>query len=226
MGDNLKDQLERDKERAEEGFPDRWEHDEEGDMLIGEIMTIDTGIPTEFGEVDVATILDEETGEEVSLWLTHTVLENEWRRSNPSVGDRVGVAYLGTVEKEKTRNYENYTVRVDGEDQSQGNQNQAPAGSSQQSDSNQEDDAQDITQDTKDTLMVLASNLVQAQPDSLDRGKNAWWSQAAEAVGHMGPLDELDEETAQDMVEWMNQKHEDLKFQQADNDETEDDIPF
>jgi hypothetical protein len=64
------------------------------------------------GEYDVVVLEVEGVGE-VAVHCQSTVLANQMHRARPVFGERVGVQYLGEVERQGAPNYSNYVVRVD-----------------------------------------------------------------------------------------------------------------
>ncbi len=82
-----------------------------GDVLIGEVVALDERRGFAERLYPIVTILDNETGHELAFHAFHTVAKNEIEKLAPKVGDTIGVAYLGLVEKEDSR-YELYRVRV------------------------------------------------------------------------------------------------------------------
>ena len=99
---------------AEGGFPAAWRAEKEGDMLVGTITGFDQ-VTGDYGTQTVCTVLDEDTDEEVALYISSTVLKSQFQRLDPKVGERLGVKYVGLVDS-KVRGrqpYKNYIVRVD-----------------------------------------------------------------------------------------------------------------
>lgn len=81
---------------------------EPGDMIVGILQFVEQ-VETEYGVSKVATILDDEDHQRKSVWLSSTVLANEWQRQMPSIGDRIGIKYGGKHEK----GYHMYALLVD-----------------------------------------------------------------------------------------------------------------
>lgn len=79
-----------------------------GDILVGEVLRYSKGT-TEYGQYPIVVLADEETGEERSVWLLHTVLLREFQEQKPRIGERVGVKRLPDSEK----GYRRYALRVD-----------------------------------------------------------------------------------------------------------------
>jgi len=113
--DELRERLNEDVKRANRDHPPSWTPQESGDCVVGELETVETDIPTDYGLQDVAIIRPEQQdrGELISVWLSHTVLEDQWNKADPSPGDIIGIAYLGKKEPEHgDKPYHNYSVRV------------------------------------------------------------------------------------------------------------------
>jgi hypothetical protein len=76
-------------------FPPAWKP-EPGDVLVGKVVRYDRGF-TVYGEVRTVTI-ERDNGERVAVWLSSTVLLNEFAKQKPKPGERVGerlLAYAG-----------------------------------------------------------------------------------------------------------------------------------
>lgn len=100
--------LRRELEEIEDEYPPAW-HPEPGEILVGRIVRYDEG-RTPYGQVRTVIVQDEETGERVSIWLSNTVLKNEFDRLSPAAGERIGIRYVG---KDDQRSYHKYKVRLD-----------------------------------------------------------------------------------------------------------------
>ncbi|MBT9167445.1 MAG: hypothetical protein DDT19_00783 [Syntrophomonadaceae bacterium] len=81
---------------------------EEGAIVVGRIKSYSQAL-TNYGEAWVCTI-EEETQGPLSIWLTSTVLIDQFKRLKPKVGERVGIKCLG---KHPERKYWRFIVRVD-----------------------------------------------------------------------------------------------------------------
>lgn len=84
---------------------------EVGEILVGEILRWETGT-TVYGPAPICVLADEETGEEVSLWILYHVLYDEFRKLQPRTGERIGVKRLPDSEK----GYHRFAVRIDREE--------------------------------------------------------------------------------------------------------------
>jgi len=105
---DIRDEL----ERFDGTFPEAW-IPEPGDILVGEILRYDVG-PTAYGRFPVATIADEETGEELSVWLLHTALRSSFAQLRPRIGERIGIRRLEDGTGDATgHTYRRFLVRVD-----------------------------------------------------------------------------------------------------------------
>jgi len=81
-----------------------------GDVLIGEVVALaerEGFAGLRYPVVEVKT----DEGDYVAIHAFHVVLRDELERQRPKVGDRLGVAYHGLVEKGESR-YELYRVKV------------------------------------------------------------------------------------------------------------------
>ena len=105
------DPLRTDLERATT-YPPSW-NPNPGDMLIGRLEEVVHGVPTRYGPVDVAYLCTEPSGELVSVWLSNTVMRDQWTKAAPKVGERVGVKYVGQKTSKAGTPYRVYAVRVD-----------------------------------------------------------------------------------------------------------------
>jgi hypothetical protein len=237
--DPLRDQLANDVERVEKGFPDRWDPEEPGDMIIGELVTVDRNIKTQYGPIDVATIHDEDLDEARSVWLARTVLQNEWEEVKPRPGERVGVAYLGHEEgDEGDPGYHRYSVRVDRADDGRENRLQPAQSSSSQggSGSTNRNIVKEMTDETWRDIVGFAEELTELT--TVDNTKKDWIVSAAKSTGYSGRLKEMSEADARDVRGELEERVEKEKISQEDNgdvdeilddvdlNETEDDIPF
>ena len=109
MGRDLKREL----EHFDGTYPQAWQPDP-GDILVGKIVKIERA-PCRFGAGGMTWVLciekDEGLGA-VSLWLTSTVLLNEFRKLRPKQGERIGIKYLG-MRQGADNTYKAYAIRID-----------------------------------------------------------------------------------------------------------------
>lgn len=91
-------------------FPPAW-RPEPGDVLVGKVVRYDRGF-TMYGEVRTVTI-ERDNGERVAVWLSSTVLLNEFAKQKPKPGERIGLKYLGM---HPDRGYHRYKLIVDREE--------------------------------------------------------------------------------------------------------------
>lgn len=100
MGDPFRDRVKDGKKTSNSWRPNPKEY------ITGELIGIRTthykGKP-----VRVADLLNDETKEEISVWLT-TVLEREFTDQKIHEGERIGIKYLG-----KVKDYHDFVVMVD-----------------------------------------------------------------------------------------------------------------
>ena len=92
-------------------FPDMWDPQPD-QMLVGEVLGY-TDTETKYGPCQIAQIEEDGTGDVFSVFLSRSVLKNEFERQAPRVGDVVGIKYFG---KRPTRDgkseFHLYKVRV------------------------------------------------------------------------------------------------------------------
>jgi len=86
-----------------------------GDILVGTVARYDSGT-THFGTYPICVVHDEQTGQEMSIWIFHHVLLDEFRKRRPKVGERVGVKRLQDAQTADGQRYRRYAVRVDREE--------------------------------------------------------------------------------------------------------------
>lgn len=87
---------------------------EAGDKVVGTVVNLDiAGNESAFGSYFLLTIRADATGELVNVHAFHTVLGRELARKSVGQGDRVGIKYLGRVERPGEPDFENYRVVVD-----------------------------------------------------------------------------------------------------------------
>lgn len=102
---------------AEKGEGQRrsWSGTNEGDesTIVGEMVGFDVW-QSDDGPVRIA-VLRLESGEEISVWLSRSVLRNEVEAWKPRQGELVAIAYLGEKQPKSGGNaYHNYNVKVEG----------------------------------------------------------------------------------------------------------------
>lgn len=103
------------KERLEGGDAEGW-RPEPGDVVIGVVDEV-TSREGDYGPYPLI-VIEQEDGELVAVHAFHTVLKNEIEAQAPSVGDEIGVKYLGTQEpkgglKKGQDPFHAYRVRLD-----------------------------------------------------------------------------------------------------------------
>lgn len=94
------------------GWPPAWKP-KPGEVLVGFIESYDVG-HTPFGAVRTVMIAQEATGEVVSVWLSSTVLLDQFQKQKPKPGERVGLKYLG---RDEAKGYHRYRLLVDRPDE-------------------------------------------------------------------------------------------------------------
>ena len=80
-----------------------------GDILTGTIRGYREAVGN-YGPVVIATVEEDKTGTRYAVWLSATVLRNEFAKQKPRVGESVGIRYYGT---DPVKNYHRYRLVVD-----------------------------------------------------------------------------------------------------------------
>lgn len=83
-----------------------------GDWFVGEVIGLDKG-SSEWGAYPIVTYkLD--TGEKLALHAFHKVAKNALRSIRPTIGTRMGVKYLGEIERKESKGdlFHGYQFRV------------------------------------------------------------------------------------------------------------------
>lgn len=112
---SLKDKLDRERERREEGFPDSWKPDA-GDVIEGKFVSHNMA-STKYGDV-VVMVLEDENGVRHSVWTMHTALRKRMAELRPRIGDTLAIQYEGMVEGQRGGNsFHSYLVVSDREAQ-------------------------------------------------------------------------------------------------------------
>jgi hypothetical protein len=75
-----------------------------GDKIVGTVVDVDSRT-TEYGTYPIV-VLETDAGDEIAVHGFHTVLKNEFAKRPPTLGERIGVKYLGKSDK----GYEAYRV--------------------------------------------------------------------------------------------------------------------
>lgn len=104
MGRDLRSEL----EDFDGEYPPAWKP-EPGEILIAKVLAYDTG-HTRFGPVRTALLVNTETGERLTLWLSNTVLLRAFEELQPQPGEVIGIKHLGM---DPARGYRRYKMRVD-----------------------------------------------------------------------------------------------------------------
>ena len=107
---DLRDRLEKAREDSDE-YPAPW-YPDEGEVLVGELLHYSSA-PTRYGTMRIAVIREEETGGEVSVWLSRRVLQVQFEKEDPKPGDQVGIKFHGSRKSKKGRAFFDYTVAVE-----------------------------------------------------------------------------------------------------------------
>ena len=108
-----RDRLKRLQDQAELPHPEPWIPEVVGDGIGGIVVEIKM-LPTRFGDCPVVTLVND-AGLTKAVWLTHTVLRNEFHRLRVTEGEMVYVRYDGRKvgDDGEIAGYESYKVVVD-----------------------------------------------------------------------------------------------------------------
>jgi hypothetical protein len=83
-----------------------------GEVLVGTVAAYDTYVG-KYGESKVCILRDQAEDTLISVYLSPTVLFNEFKKIRPKIGEKVGIRYLGKAEGDD--GYHRYKVVVDRE---------------------------------------------------------------------------------------------------------------
>lgn len=108
---NPKDAFRQAAEQDTGSYPEAW-IPKVGDLLIGEVTEYSEG-STKHGSYNIVTVRDEDSGKPRAVWLMHKVLEDEFRRHGPKVGERVSIKRHEDGCTTTGTKYHRYRVRVD-----------------------------------------------------------------------------------------------------------------
>jgi hypothetical protein len=81
---------------------------EEGAIAVGKIISYNQA-QTAYGEAWVC-VMEEESSGPLSVWLTSTVLIDQFKKLKPRVGERIGIKCLG---KHREKKYWRFLTKVD-----------------------------------------------------------------------------------------------------------------
>ena len=84
----------------------------EGEVLVGRVKSAEV-VEGNFGQQTQAVIWDEDTGEDVLVYIGRKSLVEAWEKEAPKVGDRVGIKFHGAVKKNDGGVFYIYKVTVD-----------------------------------------------------------------------------------------------------------------
>lgn len=111
MTDEYRDRLARMREEADEGNPEAWQPEREGDDIGGTVVGLETA-HTKFGPTKVLVL--DTGGVKRSVWLFHTALRNQLKRHAPAIGEFVYIRWNGKRMPESGGSeYDDYSIRVD-----------------------------------------------------------------------------------------------------------------
>jgi hypothetical protein len=84
---------------------------EVGDRLVGTVASVDERT-NEWGTYPLI-VIETDNGNEITVHGSRTVLRNEFARLRPMVGERIGIKYLGKIDRAGGASYEGYKVVLD-----------------------------------------------------------------------------------------------------------------
>jgi hypothetical protein len=104
-------------EAADQEFRPAWKPDRDDDApnpLVGEVVGFSKAHTADYGEKDIATIRQVDTGDEWAVWLLHAALVAAFAREKPVVGDLVFIRFDGVkVSESSGRQYKAYSLKVE-----------------------------------------------------------------------------------------------------------------
>lgn len=101
---------------ADNGYPRSWRfHTDDpskpadGDTFRGRFTGVIELAPSQNGDTPVARFIDEETEEEVSIWMFNLALKDQLAKLAPEVGELVEIKYFGKKKSATSgRNYKSF----------------------------------------------------------------------------------------------------------------------
>lgn len=109
---NPKDAFRQAAEQDSGSYPEAWIPDV-GDLLIGKVTEYSEGSTRKYGTHHIATVRDEDGGKLRAVWLLHKVLEDEFRRYRPQIGERISIKRHADGCTTTGTKYKRYRLRVD-----------------------------------------------------------------------------------------------------------------
>jgi hypothetical protein len=98
---------------ADDGSPPEMWDPQPGDQLIGELIGYEERTSNRIGDFRTAIVEDLDSGEQVAVFLTRSVLKNEFEKQAPRPGDTVGIKYHGRqLARNGETEYHRYSLRV------------------------------------------------------------------------------------------------------------------
>ncbi|MFQ5845357.1 MAG: hypothetical protein ACE5JG_10270 [Planctomycetota bacterium] len=104
MSDNLRKRL----EQLDPQLPRSW-RPRPGSILVGTVRRYDRA-ESAYGPRWICIVEEQETGEPVGVWISHKVLDSEFKAKRPRPGERIGIRRLDDSEK----GYARYVLLVEG----------------------------------------------------------------------------------------------------------------
>ncbi len=101
---NLRDQL----QDYDPELPRSW-RPQPGNVLVGTVRRYDRA-QSVYGPRWICVLQEDESGDSVGVWLSHTVLLGEFKDKRPKVGERIGIRRLDDSDK----GYARYVLLVEG----------------------------------------------------------------------------------------------------------------
>lgn len=108
---NPKDAFRQDAEQDAGEHAEAWIPDV-GDLLVGEVAEYSEG-STKHGSYHIVTVRDEDSGKTWAVWLLHKILEAEFDRLRPKVGERISIKRHKDGCTTTGTKYKRYRLRVD-----------------------------------------------------------------------------------------------------------------
>lgn len=101
------------KDRLDAGNAEAWKPESAGEELLGKIVELSSNT-TSYGTYPIV-VIQPESGEPKAFHAFHTVARDQLEKGYPSIGDEIGVRYLGKVATPDGdyEGYQNYRVVIE-----------------------------------------------------------------------------------------------------------------
>lgn len=96
-------------QELEENASTFWKPEVEGASIAGKILTVEENAGKNADSILVE--LETEDKMTVGVWLS-TVLEREWQRQKPEIGDVIGIKYFGRKTGKSGHEYKSFALKV------------------------------------------------------------------------------------------------------------------